>query len=144
MKIRTGYAILVSVCLLAGARASLFAHHSMAGFDGTKQVTIEGTITQVNWTNPHSLFYVEGKVTSAADAPAKKWVFEGPAPTSLLKQGWTKESLNVGDKITAIGNPSKGGSAFALLKEIVTAGGKHLATGVTPNYGATRGGSEEY
>jgi len=50
----------------------------------------------------------------------------------------------VGGKVTAVGNPSRGGSAFALLKEIVTPAGKHLATGVTPNYGATRGGSEEY
>jgi len=143
MKMHSAIAILFSVCLLAGARTSLIAHHSMAGFDANKQVTIEGTVTQVNWTNPHSLFYVEGKLVGAADAPARKWVFEGPAPGGLLKQGWTKESLNVGDKITLIGNPSRGGSAFALLKEVVTAGGKHLATGVTPNYGA-RGGSEEY
>ena len=142
MKTHSAIAILVSLCMLAGG-TSLLAHHSMAGFDATKQVTIEGTVTQVNWTNPHSLFYVEGKLVGATDAPAKKWVFEGPAPGGLLKQGWTKESLNVGDKITLIGNPSKGGSAFALLKEIVTATGKRLATGVTPNYGA-RGGSEEY
>ena len=147
MKVKThsAMAILFTVCLLAGG-TSLHAHHSMAGFDATKRVTIEGTVTQVNWTNPHSLFYVEGKLAGAADAPAKKWVFEGPAPGGLLKQGWTKESLNVGDKITLIGNPSKGGSAFALLKEVVTAAGKHLATGVAPNYGAARGGAaaEEY
>jgi hypothetical protein len=143
MKTHSAIAILFAVCLLAGG-TSLLAHHSMAGFDANKQVTIEGTVTQVNWTNPHSLFYVEGKLAGATDAPAKKWVFEGPAPGGLLKQGWTKESLNVGDKITLIGNPSKGGSAFALLKEVITAAGKHLATGVAPNYGATRGGSEEY
>ena len=140
MRTQNAVAIMISICLFAGAGTSLHAHHSMAGFDGTKQVTIEGTVTQVNWTNPHSLFYLEGKIAGASEAPAKKWVFEGPAPTSLLKQGWTKESLNVGDKVTATGNPSKGGSAFALLKEVVTASGKHLATGVRPNYG----GSEEY
>jgi len=81
--------------------------------------------------------------SAATDAPAKKWVFEGPAPGGFVETRVDKESLNVGDKITLIGNPSKGGSAFALLKEIVTATGKRLATGVTPNYGA-RGGSEEY
>jgi len=134
--------LLVLICLV-GAGTSL-AHHSMAGFDASKQVTIEGTVTQVNWTNPHSLFYVEGKLAGSSEGALKKWVFEGPAPTSLLKQGWTKESLNVGDKITLIGNPSRGGSAFALLKEVVTASGKRLATGVTPNYGTARGGAEEY
>ncbi len=145
MKTQNATAIVISFCLIAGVTISVHGHHSMAGFDGTKQVSIEGTVTQVNWTNPHSLFYVEGKIAGAVDAPSKKWVFEGPAPTSLLKQGWMKESLNVGDKVTAIGNPSKGGSAFALLREIVTPAGKRLATGASPNYGATRGGSpEEY
>src|SRR5436305_1148080 len=144
MKTQNAVAIMISISLLTGAGTSLLGHHSMAGFDGAKQVTIEGTVTQVNWTNPHSLFYVAGKMAGAAEAAEKKWVFEGPSPTALLKQGWTKESLNVGDKVTAIGNPSKGGSAFALLKEIVTPAGKHLATGVRPNYGAGRGDSEEY
>jgi len=141
MNTHRAIATLVFICLVA-AGTSLLAHHSMAGFDASKQVTIEGTVTQVNWTNPHSLFYVEGKITGS-EGPLKKWVFEGPAPTSLLKQGWTKESLNVGDKITLVGNPSRGGSAFALLKEVVTASGKRLPTGVTPNYGAGRGEPEE-
>ena len=96
---------------------------------------------QVNWTNPHSLFYVEGKVAGGTDAPVKKWTFEGPAPTGLMKAGWTKDTLNVGDKITAVGNPSKAGLPFALLKEVVTAGGKRLATGATVNVGE-RGGRE--
>ena len=83
----------------------------------------------------------DGSMTStgmvgAADAPPKKWVFEGPTPAALMKGGWTKESINVGEKITFVGNPSRGGSAFALLKEVVTAGGKHLATGIKLNVGA--------
>ena len=140
MKMHTAIAIGFFVALLARGN-SLLAHHSMAGFDPNKQVTIEGTVTQVNWTNPHSLFYVEGRVAGGTDAPIKKWIFEGPAPTGLMKQGWTKESLNVGDKITAVGNPSKGGLPFALLKEVVTAAGKHMATGATINVGE-RGGRE--
>ena len=142
MKMQSAVAILFSVCLLAGGKASLLGHHSMAGFDANKEVTIEGTVTQVNWTNPHSLFYVEGKVAGATDAPARKWVFEGPTPAGLMKAGWTKESLSVGEKITAVGNPSRGGSAFALLKEVVTAAGKRLVTGVRINVGP-RAGSEE-
>ena len=142
MKMQSAIAILFSVCLLAGGKTSLLAHHSMAGFDANKEVTIEGTVTQVNWTNPHSLFYVQGKVVGAPDAPPRKWVFEGPTPAGLMKTGWTKETLSVGDKITAVGNPSRGGSAFALLKEVVTAAGKRLATGIRLNVGP-RAGSEE-
>jgi hypothetical protein len=140
MKMRSVIAIAFSIALLA-CGSSILAHHSMAGFDPNKQVTIEGTVVQVNWTNPHSLFYVEGKV-AGGDAPVKKWIFEGPAPTGLMKAGWTKESLNVGDKITATGNPSKGGLPFALLKEVVTAAGKRLATGSTINVGTERGARE--
>ena len=139
MKMYGAIAIAFSVCLLAGGKTSLLAHHSMAGFDAKKQVTIEGTVTQVNWTNPHSLFYVEGKVVGGPDAPAKKWVFEGPTPTGLVKAGWSKESISVGEKITAVGNPSRGGTAFALLKEVVTAAGKRLVTGVTVNVGDRQG-----
>jgi len=141
MKMHRVISIAFFVALIA-CGSSLLAHHSMAGFDPNKQVTIEGTVTQVNWTNPHSLFYVEGKVAGATDTPIKKWIFEGPAPTGLMKAGWTKESLNVGDKITAVGNPSKGGLPFALLKEVVTAAGKRLATGATINVGTERGGRE--
>jgi Family of unknown function (DUF6152) len=137
---RSVIAIAFFIALLACGN-SISAHHSMAGFDPSKQVTIEGTVVQVNWTNPHSLFYVEGKV-SGSDAPVKKWIFEGPAPTGLMKAGWTKESLNVGDKITATGNPSKQGLPFALLKEVVTAAGKRLATGATINVGER--GNREY
>src|ERR1041385_5870296 len=115
--------------------SSLVAHHSMAGFDQTKQVTIEGTVTQVNWTNPHSLFYVEGRVAGSTETPVQKWIFEGPAPTGLMKAGWTKETLNIGDKISAVGNPSRSGIPFALLKEVVTAAGKRMATGATVNVG---------
>ena len=132
--------IAFSICLLAGATASIFAHHSQAAFDINKQVTIEGTITQVNWANPHSLFFMEAK--PAGEGSAQKWALEGPSPTQLAKEGWSKETLNVGDKITATGNPSRSGRPMMLLKEVVTADGKHMPTGITGNFDPSRRGAE--
>ncbi len=126
------------VCLLAGATASVLAHHSQAAFDINKQVTVEGTITQVNWANPHSLFFMEAK--AAAEGSVQKWALEGPSPTQLAKEGWSKETLNVGDKITATGNPSRSGRPMMLLKEVVTSEGKRLATGATGNFDPGRRG----
>ena len=131
---KTRVAIAFSVCLLAGGAASIFAHHSQAAFDLNKQVTIEGVVTQVNWANPHSLFFVEVK----GEGDAKKWALEGPSPNGLTKEGWIKETLNIGDKITATGNPSRSGRPMMLLKEVVTADGKRLATGVTGNFDPSR------
>ena len=126
-------AIAFSVCVLA-CGTSIWAHHSQASFDLSKQVTIEGVITQVNWANPHSLFFVEVK----GESDVKKWALEGPGPNGLLKEGWTKDTLGIGDKITATGNPSRSGRPMMLLKEVVTAGGKKLATGVTGNFDPSR------
>lgn len=131
MKRRIGIAI--SVCLLAFG-TSVWAHHSQAAFDLTKQVTIEGAVIQVNWANPHSLFFVEVK----GEGDVKKWALEGPSPTGLTKEGWSKDTLAIGTKITAIGNPSRSGRPMMLLKEVVTADGKRLATGLTGNFDSSR------
>jgi len=132
--------IAISICLLAGETTSMFAHHSQAAFDVNKQVTVEGSITQVNWANPHSLFFMEGK--PAGEGSVQKWALEGPSPTQLAKEGWSKETLNVGDKITATGNPSRSGRPMMLLKEVVTAEGKRMATGATGNFDPSRRGAE--
>lgn len=124
-----------SLCLLAGGATSVYAHHSQAAFDIDKKVSVEGTITQVNWANPHSLFFMEVK---QPDGSVQKWALEGPSPTALTKEGWSKESISVGAKITATGNPSRSGRPMMLLKEVTTAEGKHLATGVTGNYDPSR------
>jgi hypothetical protein len=126
-------AIAFSVCVLVGG-TSLLAHHSQASFDLSKQVTVEGVVTQVNWANPHSLFFMEVK----GEGDVKKWALEGPGPNGLTSKGWTAKTLNIGDKITATGNPSRSGRPMMLLKEVVTAEGKRLETGVTGNFDPSR------
>lgn len=123
-------AIAFSVCMLV-CGSSIWAHHSDAVYDVSNQVTIEGVVTQVIWTNPHSLFFVEVR---GENNVKKKWALEASSVNGLTKKGWTKDSLGIGNKITATGHPSRSGSPKMLLKEIITADGKKLETDLKVNF----------
>ena len=84
------------------------AHHSFAAqYDSNKPVTLEGTITKVEWMNPHAYFYVD-----VADDKGKtvNWAVEGGAPNVLYREGWKPTSLKAGDKVTITGSRAKNGS----------------------------------
>src|ERR1041384_5354813 len=86
--------------LLAG-----ILHHSFAMFDTTKQVTLVGTVTVFEWTNPHA--YIELDVPG--DGATKHWTIELGSPSILQQAGWKFKDLKFGDKVTAIVNPLKSG-----------------------------------
>lgn len=97
--------------LAAVATAPLQAHHSFAAqFDADKPVTLVGTITKVEWTNPHTYFYID--VVDDA-GKATNWAVEGGAPNSLYRAGWKPTSLKAGDKVTIVGSRAKDGSNLA-------------------------------
>ena len=99
------------------------AHHSGAMFDGTKEVTLKGTIKTVQLTNPHSWIQI-----MAPDANGKmvEWSLEAAAPTVLVRGGINKASFKPGDQVTARGHPLKDGRPGANLIDIVTAKGEVL------------------
>ena len=84
------------------------AHHSFAAqYDSTRQVTLQGTISKVEWMNPHVYFYVDvldeaGKVVN--------WAVEGGAPNVLYREGWKPTSLKAGDRVTILGSLARDGS----------------------------------
>ncbi len=104
-------------------------HHSFsAEFDSTKQVTLRGTVTKVEWTNPHTYFYMDvkdetGKVVS--------WAIEGAAPNVLYRQGWRPDSLKAGDQVTVVGSRAKNGSNLANGASFVLAGGRCVFAGTS-------------
>lgn len=105
----------------AGAPAS--AHHSAAMFDSDKQVTVEGVVKQMQFTNPHSWLQV---VANDDAGKSVEWSFELQAPTVLVRNGFTKNSLKAGDKVTVVGHPLKDGRPGAELITVKTTSGEVL------------------
>ena len=107
--LRVGLAVLL-VCILSVAADPTWAHHSFAAeFDGTKPVRLVGIITRIEWTNPHSYFYLDvtdskGKVTN--------WACESGNPGALSRRGWKKGDIKYGDKLVVDGYLAKDGSKF--------------------------------
>lgn len=112
------------VVLLVGVASPVFAHHSQAMFDINKEVTYQGTLTEVDWSNPHAYIYVDVKKEGAENAPVEKWAVEMPGPTALTRLGWTQDMSKAGDKISITGNPRKDGVTTMLLTAVTLANGK--------------------
>ncbi len=125
MKIKTS--VLVAGLGLMAAAVPLLAHHSFAAeYDSNKPVKITGTVTKVEWMNPHARFYVDVK---GADGKVTNWNFELGAIPVLLKQGWTKNSLHQGDQITVEGSAAKDSSNTANARSVVLSDGRRVFGG---------------
>src|SRR5215467_13390997 len=99
MKARLG--AWVSALALLAWSAPLVAHHSFAAeYDASKPVTLKGTVTRVEWTNPHARFYIDVKDDAGA---VTNWEFELGSPNGLMRAGWTRNSLKQGDEVSVSG-----------------------------------------
>jgi hypothetical protein len=115
--------VLAMAMLLA---ISAQAHHSFTMFDATKSVTLIGTVTSFEWTNPHS--YIEIDVPDEAGA-VKHWSIEMGSPSILQQSGWKFSSLKKGDKTTLVINPLKDGRPCGFLNTATLPTGKMLGNG---------------
>jgi hypothetical protein len=116
-------AVLIATGIMAaGAMAApASAHHSFAMFDNQKQMTLEGTVKEFQWTNPHTWIQVMVKDKSGKDV---EWSIEGGSPNGLSRQGWKRTSLKPGDKATVIIHPLKDGSNGGSLMTVSVNGQK--------------------
>ena len=117
------------VALLAGILAAVpaMAHHSFAAeFDFKKPVTLTGTVTKVEWTNPHARFYIDVK---DAQGKVTGWELELGSPNTLMHKGWTRNSLKLGDEVTVDGFLAKDGEKVANAREVKLANGKKVFAG---------------
>jgi uncharacterized protein DUF6152 len=126
---RTNLAVAIVVCglFLSIAVPPLAAHHAFAAeFDAAKPVKFEGTVTKMEWTNPHVWIHMDVK---KPDGTVEKWAFEAGTPNVLFRRGFTKNSLLPGTKIVVDGYRAKDGSRRANGRDVTFPDGKKLFLG---------------
>jgi len=123
---KAAFALLIAgVGLLAPAAA--LAHHSFAAeYDVKKPVTLKGTVSKVEWTNPHARFYIDVKDESGT---VQTWNLELASPNVLSRNGWNRHTLNVGDQVTVEGSQAKDGSQMANARNVILADGRKIFAG---------------
>ena len=106
-----------------------WAHHSFAAqYDSTKVVTLTGKVTKVEWTNPHIYFFID--VTDQKTGKVTNWALEFGGPNSLMRLGWTRNSMKLDDIVTVEGTLARDGSNLANARSIILAStGKKLFAG---------------
>ncbi|MBV8728251.1 MAG: hypothetical protein JO336_00435 [Acidobacteriia bacterium] len=128
-----GFAVVLGL-----ASVPAIAHHSFAAeYDSAKPVTLTGTVTKVEWMNPHARFYLDvkdeaGKVTN--------WEFELGSPNGLMRRGWTRNSLKEGDTVTVAGSLAKDGSKLANARTVKLSDGKEVFAGSASETGDAKAG----
>jgi hypothetical protein len=116
-------ALLLAAVITIAARGTL-AHHSFAAeYDRDKPITLSGTISKVEWQNPHVYFYIDVK---GGDGKMENWAIEAGAPNTLYRAGWRKDWLEVGREVTVDAWLAKSGAKLANLRSMVLPDGRRV------------------
>ena len=117
---------LFAVALL-GTGISAYAHHSFAAeFDGSRSLRLTGTITRIEWSNPHSYFFIDVKDEKGSVA---NWGCEGAGPGALTRRGWKKGDVKLGDTLIVDGYPAKDGSHLVDARRVTLPDGRTVSGG---------------
>ena len=128
--------VIVAACGgLLSAVAPVLAHHSFAAvFDSAKRGLIKGAITKVDWRNPHMYLYVD---VTGPDGTVANWACETFPPNVLVRQGWKKDALKVGDPVTISGTLAKDGTNLMFIAEVTFPDGSKRLGGARPTADGT-------
>jgi len=122
---------LLTAALALVAAIPAVAHHSFAAeYDANNQITVVGTVTKVEWTNPHTWFFIDVK---NPDGSVTNWGFEMPGPAQLLRAGLKRDTMKVGDVVTVDARRARDGSNNANAQTVTAANsGQRLFGGAPP------------
>jgi hypothetical protein len=121
--------ILALITAVAATTAPLSAHHSFsAEFDVTKPFKLTGVVTKVQWLNPHTFFYID--VTDEKSGKVTNWAFEMGNPNALMRAGWTRNTMKVGDTVSVEGSLARDGTPYGNARVVIlSATGQRLFAG---------------
>ena len=124
---RGKFALLAATAGLLISGGPALAHHSFAAeYDANQPLTLKGTVTKIEWTNPHARFYISVKDEKGV---LTDWNLELASPNGLVRNGWTRKSLNVGDEVTVQGSAARDGSKMANARVVTLANGRQVFAG---------------
>ena len=124
---RTKLAVLLVGSSLLYVAPAAVAHHAIGGeYDTNKPITLKGTVTKIEWTNPHARIYFD---VAGPDGKVVNWNVELAARSALARQGWTARSLNVGDTVTVEGIMARSGVNMVNARSVLLPDGKKVFSG---------------
>jgi hypothetical protein len=109
------FLVLLTITISGLFSGAAMAHHGVAGYDMTKTVTLHGTVTKFDWSNPHVVTYVDAKNDSGE---MQHWTIEFAAPIHMVRAGWSKNAMKAGDDITIDTHPSRNGAPVGISSTI--------------------------
>jgi len=115
--------VLAGIALAAIARPGLGHHAFSAVFDPAQPVSLEGTVTSIEWMNPHTWFYIDVREESGE---MQSWGFEMGSPNTLARRGWQRDSLKVGEEVIVIGWRARDGTLRAAVSSVTLSNGQQL------------------
>jgi uncharacterized protein DUF6152 len=120
-------AVFLGATVLLLVSGPVLAHHGRSNYDVTSPATVKGTVTEFEWVNPHALIHLD---VTGENGNVEKWIAETNSPNTLSRQGWSKNTVKIGDEITLVGHRVKGGGNYINFSKITFADGRVLTPAI--------------